>query len=104
MVGFVAPEIAARKMFPAKKFVGREGRYRVLSTCGAVFNVVLMMVANLVGFALGVDGVKELAKGVGGSLRGWATVGCCLGGLYTGIMVMKEIRASEKRKGVDLRC
>jgi hypothetical protein len=42
--------------------------YRHLAALGAVFNILLMMTANLVGFVVGVDGAKEVwGKMVGGA-------------------------------------
>ena len=59
----------------------------------------MMMSANLVGFALGLDGLKGLVSGIGGSLAGWGVlVGAC-GALYTGAQVMFEWREREKRGG-----
>ena len=62
------------------------------------------MVANLVGFALGLDGLKGLVKGIVGSYSGLAfLLGAC-GALFTGVQFMFELRESEKRRGVNVRC
>lgn len=63
VVLFVVPEILARKVFSPKKFVGREVLYRNLCALGGVANILMMMSANLVGFAIGVDGLKDMMKG-----------------------------------------
>jgi D-alanyl-lipoteichoic acid acyltransferase DltB (MBOAT superfamily) len=70
IVIFVAPEIFIRKIFDRKNFEGRETLYRHLGAIGAVANVLSMMAANLVGFAIGVDGLRELIKG-GWSQSDW---------------------------------
>lgn len=64
IVLFVVPEITARKIFHPKRFEGREALYRVLSGLGGVVNVTTMMMANLVGYAIGVDGVKQMIQGM----------------------------------------
>lgn len=63
VVLFILPELIARKLFPPKRFVGRERMYRNLCALGCVGNVLMMMAANLVGFALGIEGLKDLIHG-----------------------------------------
>jgi D-alanyl-lipoteichoic acid acyltransferase DltB (MBOAT superfamily) len=63
VVLFVVPEIVARKIFKADRFVGRETLYRHLCAAGGVANVLMMMSANLVGFAIGLDGLKTMIAG-----------------------------------------
>lgn len=63
VVLFVVPEIVARKVFTPKRFEGRETLYRHLSSIGGVGNMLMMMSANLVGFAIGLDGLKEMVHG-----------------------------------------
>ena len=61
-----------------------------------------MMTANLVGFALGVDGLKGFMAGILGSWKGVGfMLGAC-GALFVGIQVMFEIREAEQRKGIKL--
>ena len=65
----------------------------------------MMMAANLVGFALGVDGFIKMCEGiVRQGVWGWVVVGISCGVLFTGVEVMFEIREAEKRVGVWLNC
>ena len=100
---FVAPEIVANKTLKRENWTHGEMSWRVMCVFGSLGNVVLMMGANLVGFALGVDGVRDLVRGVVG-WGGVGTVVACAGSLFAAVMVMKEIRAGEKRRGVDIKC
>ena len=54
IVLFVLPELAGTTLLPpsAPVFKGRPVLYRWVSGAGAVFNMLLMMAANLVGFAV----------------------------------------------------
>lgn len=48
--------------------------YRHFAALGGVLNIILMMVANLVGFAVGVDGLRDMAgkiRGLSGSCTGF---------------------------------
>lgn len=59
----------------------------------------MMMVANLVGFAVGVDGVKEMLTKIFGTANGLSfliSVTICL---FIAVQIMFEIRESEKRRG-----
>jgi D-alanyl-lipoteichoic acid acyltransferase DltB (MBOAT superfamily) len=97
------PEIIATLLFPAKNYKNRPNTYRWLCGLGAVFNILMMMVANLVGFAVGVDGLKGLVTGIVGDLGGRIFfVGACAT-LFVGSQVMFEWRESEKRRGIDLK-
>jgi D-alanyl-lipoteichoic acid acyltransferase DltB (MBOAT superfamily) len=100
---FVLPEIIATLLFPAKNYKNRPNTYRWLCGLGAVFNILMMMVANLVGFAVGIDGLKGLVTGIVGDLGGRIFfIGACAT-LFVGSQVMFEWRESEKRRGVDLK-
>lgn len=101
---FVLPEVICTLMFPAKKWRDRPDAYRVLCGIGAVGNILMMMVANLVGFALGLDGLKGLVDGIISSWGGRIfLLGAC-GTLFVGVQIMFEVRESEKRKGVNMKC
>ncbi|KAF8475522.1 glycerol:H+ symporter [Kalaharituber pfeilii] len=101
---FVLPEVIARSLFPARKFEGRETLYRHLCALGAVGNILMMMAANLVGFAIGLDGLKELITGIlGGYAGGFFFLGAC-SALFVGAQIMFEHREDEKRRGIDLKC
>ncbi|EEA28105.1 hypothetical protein EYB26_001378 [Talaromyces marneffei] len=99
---FVLPEVIAKYIFPASRWRSRPNLYRVICGIGAVGPILAMMTANLVGFALGVDGLKGFLAGILGSWTGAGfMLGAC-GALFVGIQVMFEIRESEQRKGIKL--
>lgn len=101
---FVLPEVVASMLFPARKWQSRPNAYRVICGIGAVGNVLMMMVANLVGFALGLDGLQGLLKGIIGSYSGLVYLASACAALFVGIQVMFEIREGELRAGIKLKC
>jgi D-alanyl-lipoteichoic acid acyltransferase DltB (MBOAT superfamily) len=101
---FLLPEIIAGLLFPAKKFAGRPTLYRFLCGAGAVVEILLLMVANMVGFALGVDGLKGLVNGIVGSWAGLAFFWTACAALFVGVQVMFEIREAERRRGISMKC
>lgn len=101
---FVLPELVATLLFPAKKWASAPETYRVLCGIGAVFNILMMMCANLVGFALGLDGLKGLVLGITGSWLGITFMLAACGALFTGAQVMFEVREAEKREGIKMKC
>lgn len=101
---FVLPEVLATLAFPAKKWQDRPEAHRMLCGLGAVGNILMMMAANLVGFAVGVDGLKGLVEGIIDSWGGRLfLLGACAT-LFVGAQVMFEWREAEKRRGVNLKC
>ncbi|KAG6003041.1 hypothetical protein E4U21_002430 [Claviceps maximensis] len=104
IVLFMVPEWTAAYLFPRRKWESRPTEYRMLCCVGAVANVLMMMAANLVGFAVGLDGLQSIVKGI---LHEWSglvflLVACpCI---FVGIQIMFEIRESEKRKGTTVKC
>lgn len=104
IVLFVLPEIICTLAFPARKWRDRPEAYRVLCGIGAVANIMMMMVANLVGFAIGTEGTKNLVQGIVGSWNGVFFVFAACATLFVGAQVMFEVRESEKRKGINLKC
>ena len=70
VVFFVAPEILATLTFPAKKWRDWPTAFRVLCGIGGALNVLMMMAANLVGFAVGLDGLQGMVQGIIGSYTG----------------------------------
>lgn len=104
IVLFVLPEVIGTLLFPAKKWKDSPEAYRVLCGIGAAGNIMLMMVANLVGFAIKVEGTKRLIQGIVGSLGGAFFVLAACATLFVGAQVMFEVRESEKRKGIRLGC
>lgn len=101
---FVLPEVLATMAFPAKRWSSRPTAYRVLCGVGSVGNILMMMVANLVGFALGLDGLNDLLASLTGSYLGLAYLISCCVVLFVGVQVMFEIREGELRAGINLKC
>lgn len=101
---FVLPEVLATLAFPARKFKDRPTTYRWLCGVGAVGNILMMMAANLVGFAVGLDGLKGLVDGIIGSWGGRVFLIGAMATLFVGAQVMFEIREAEKRRGVNMKC
>jgi len=100
---FVLPETLARLAFPPKKWEDRP-IYRHLCAVGAVFNILMMMTANLVGFCVGLDGVTDLVRGMFQTTTGLVFFATSCVALFIGTQVMFEVREEEKRHGLDLRC
>lgn len=98
---FLLPEIIASSMFSERRF-GDKPYYRFVCGLGAVANILMMMIANLVGFAVGVDGVKEMLTKIFGTADGLSFLTSVTVCLFIGVQIMFEIRESEKRRG-DLR-
>ncbi|PWZ03859.1 MBOAT-domain-containing protein [Testicularia cyperi] len=100
---FIVPEVVARKLVPASRF-GEEWWYRHVAAVGGVGNVLMMMTGNLVGFAIGTDGMRYMAEQLLGS---WEGVRFMLGAcaiLFVGVQVMFEYREEELRRGIDRKC
>ncbi|EAA64928.1 hypothetical protein AN2096.2 [Aspergillus nidulans FGSC A4] len=76
---FVLPEVVGTLLFPPSRWRSRPNTYRVICGIGAVGNVLMMMIANLVGFALGLDGIKGLLSELLGSYAGlvYLISACC---------------------------
>lgn len=101
---FVLPEVIATLLFPAHKWRTRPNTYRVLCGIGAVGNILMMMIANLVGFALGLDGIQGLLSEMLGSYSGLVYLATACAALFVGVQVMFEIRQEELRAGINLKC
>lgn len=101
VVLFLVPEIAATAYF---KRYEHEWWFRYLCGLGAVGNIWMMMLANLFGFCLGKDGVEALLKEMFSTVSGFEFFLMALGALFVGSQVMFELRESEKRKGINVRC
>lgn len=101
---FVLPEVIAAIIFPAHRWRSHPTAYRVLCGIGAVGNILMMMIANLVGFAVGIDGLKGLLAGIVGSYSGLAYLAAACAALFVGVQVMFEIREGEKRAGIKMKC
>lgn len=101
---FVLPEVVATLLFPPQKWKTRPTAYRVLCGVGAVGNILMMMMANLVGFAVGLDGLKGLLEGIMGSYSGVGFLVAACAALFVGVQVMFEVREGELRAGIRLKC
>ncbi|KAM5430484.1 glycerol transporter [Microsporum canis] len=101
---FVLPEVICTILFPAKRWQSHPNTYRVLCGIGAVGNILPMMAANLIGFAVGLDGLQGLVHGIIGSYSGLAFLAAACATLFVGVQVMFEVRASELRAGIKLKC
>ncbi|KAL8924923.1 MAG: hypothetical protein Q9208_003806 [Pyrenodesmia sp. 3 TL-2023] len=101
---FVLPEVLAGYAFPKRKWQGREDVYRMICGIGAVGNILMMMAANLVGFAVGLDGLRDLVRGIVGSYSGLVFLAAACGALFVGAQVMFELREHELRHGIKLKC
>ncbi|KAI0473878.1 MBOAT-domain-containing protein [Xylariaceae sp. FL0804] len=106
VVLFMLPEMAAGWLVPARGGWARRrpGAYRLASCVGAVGNVLMMMAANLVGFAVGVEGLQAILAGIFGNVSGYVFMICACAALFTGVQVMFEVRESEIRRGINLKC
>ncbi|KAI8331343.1 hypothetical protein BC941DRAFT_382702 [Chlamydoabsidia padenii] len=95
---FLLPEIIASQLFSYKKY-GDKSYYRFVCGIGAVANILMMMVANLVGFCVGLDGMKDMLSQIIGTTDGFVFLFSVVCALFIGVQVMFEIRESEKRRG-----
>ncbi|KAI0107877.1 MBOAT, membrane-bound O-acyltransferase family-domain-containing protein [Nemania sp. FL0031] len=104
IVFFMLPEMAAGSLFPKRKWEGRPTAYRMLCCVGAVGNVLMMITANLVGFAFGVEGLRAILAGIFEHFSGYVFLAAACTVLFVGVQVMFEIRESEIRRGINLKC
>ncbi|KAI1346144.1 MBOAT, membrane-bound O-acyltransferase family-domain-containing protein [Xylaria sp. FL0043] len=104
IVFFMLPEMAAGSLFPRRRWEGRPTAYRMLCCAGAVANILMMMTANLVGFAFGVDGLRSILAGIFEHFSGYLFLVLACATLFVGVQVMFEIRESEMRRGINLKC
>lgn len=101
VVIFLLPELGATMYF--KRFQN-QWWYNYLCGIGAVANIWMMMLANLFGFCLGKDGTLDLLLEMFGTVSGIEFFILSLGALFVGSQVMFELRESEMRRGVNVRC
>lgn len=100
---FIIPELLGKALVPASKF-GKAWWYRHLCACGGVFNILLMMTANLVGFAIGTEGIQYMWQQLLGSWSGISFFLLCCGALFVATQVMFEYREEELRTGIVRNC
>ncbi|KAI9094552.1 MBOAT, membrane-bound O-acyltransferase family-domain-containing protein [Phlyctochytrium arcticum] len=99
---FILPEFLVRKFLGTtawKRKLGDTG-FRLAKACAGVLNMLMMMVANLVGFAVGVDGVKEMIHGIFYVKGGAIYVFSALFAMFSTVQLMFEIRQEEHRRGI----
>lgn len=100
---FIVPEIVARKLCPYSQY-GDRWWFRHVAAVGGVANVLMMMTGNLVGFAIGTDGMRYMMEQLLGSAEGVRfMLGACAT-LFVGVQVMFEYREEELRRGIDRKC
>ena len=97
---FIAPELLVTKFVAPK--CRHLGYYRHLKAIAASFNILLMMTANLVGFAVGVDGAKLMLRQLC-SLSGVVFMACIMSACFAAAHLMFEWRAEEGRRGLSLK-
>lgn len=69
IVLFMLPEWTATWAFPKRKWESHPTEYRILCGVGAVISVLMMITANLVGFAFGLDGLETILRAI---LHDWS--------------------------------
>ncbi|KAH7029638.1 putative glycerol: H+ symporter [Microdochium trichocladiopsis] len=104
VVFFMMPEMMAGALFPKRKWESRPTAFRMISCVGAVINILMMMSANLIGYAVGVDGMKQIINGITRDHSGATFCAAALIALFCGAQIMFEIRETEKRRGINLKC
>ncbi|KAF4124893.1 D-alanyl-lipoteichoic acid acyltransferase DltB, MBOAT superfamily [Geosmithia morbida] len=104
IVLFMLPEWTASYLLPARRWESNPTAYRMLCCAGAVANVIMMICANLVGFALGLDGLQVILERIVKDSSGVMFILASCACLFVGIQVMFEIRQHERRIGVTIKC
>lgn len=64
----------------------------------------MMMSANLVGFVLGLDGMRHLLVELWTTTSGQLFILFASSCLFIAVQVMFEYREEEKRRGIDRKC
>lgn len=70
IVLFMMPELLAEALFPPKRWEKNPVAYRAICAVGGIINIITMMMANLVGFGMGLEGVYSILKGIGSDVTG----------------------------------
>lgn len=95
---FFIPEILAGYL-SRRLQLSKSRHYRTICGLAATASICMMMTANLVGFAVGLDGMKILLKEIV-TPRGITFVINALVTMYAAAQIMFEIRAEERRNGI----
>ncbi|KAL2833908.1 MBOAT, membrane-bound O-acyltransferase family-domain-containing protein [Aspergillus cavernicola] len=101
---FLLPEITATRCFPASKWRSWPTARRILSGMGAGGNILMLIIANLVGFALGLEGCKDMVMGIVGSYSGLGFLVRAWAFFYVLAQIIFEVRQAELRAGINLKC
>lgn len=101
IVIFLLPEILISSYFA--KF-SKEWWYRYFAGVGAVVNIWMMMIANLFGFCLGIDGTMLFLKDTFRTKEGLLFFVAANCALFVAVQLMFEYRAHERRNGVYMKC
>lgn len=100
---FVLPEMAAKKFVPSRIY-GGNWWYRHVAAMGGVVNVLMMMTANLIGFAIGTEGMGYMWGQMIGSWEGVKFMLVASFCLFVGVQFMFEYREEEARRGIVRNC
>ncbi|KAG0147073.1 hypothetical protein CROQUDRAFT_43404 [Cronartium quercuum f. sp. fusiforme G11] len=100
---FVAPEVIVTKLFKDST-IEKKWYFRHLCAAGGTVNVLTMMSANLVGFAIGLEGVKVMWIEMLSSWSGFITLVSCIVVLFCAVQLMMEYREEERRRGIWRKC
>ncbi|KAG5519536.1 hypothetical protein PMAC_001691 [Pneumocystis sp. 'macacae'] len=93
---FILPEIICGYIFQSKNW-DDWSFYRHLCAIGAVINIIMMMIVNLVGFCVGIQGTKEMISRIFISYKNFFFVLSAFCTLFAAVQIMFEIRNHEKR-------
>lgn len=97
---FIAPELLVSTLLaPRLRRSLSPTAYRHAKAVAAAANIALMMTANLVGFAVGVDGALLMLRQLT-SLGGMAFVAGLSAAFFSAAQLMFEWRAAEQRRGI----
>ncbi|KAA1108501.1 glycerol transporter [Puccinia graminis f. sp. tritici] len=100
---FVLPEVIAKQTFAKSSYRSKDW-FRHLVALGGTLNVMTMMSANLVGFSIGIDGVKFMWHELLGSWAGVRVLAAILAVVFCAVQVMIEYREAEMREGILRKC
>lgn len=103
MVGIVLLEAIGTYLFNSTPHTNYTEFWNVLGNVGCVINIWMMLIGNLIGFAIGVDGAKFLLKRLLTTTDGLKFVVTASIVLYEGTRIMFQIRDNEHARGIDLK-
>ena len=94
---FIIPELLCRQLL--KPRLEHLSYYRHLAAIAASASILMMMTANLVGFAVGLDGFYLMLKGIF-TRNGILFLLCLSAALFSNSQIMLEWRREEERRGI----